>query len=352
MKKVLLFGLISIASAGMFTVFGQKATTRAKVTANSIPTIKSEADTISYAYGAAIVEGLPAYLTQLGVLVDAEAIKAEYASRIEAELDKTKKTKLEKESLAKVDSVTKANDKNINDFIAGFKKTMTDNTTSKSFQTGITVAGQVSGSLDNFSKEIIGNEKAFNRDAFIYAFVAALKKDKPLVNIENPQALIQEKAQLAQQRKEIEEGEKLQIQFSDKIAENTKFMAENKTKPGVVTLASGLQYKVITEGTGAKPTATDVVKVHYKGTLLDGTPFDSSYDRGEPATFSVGQVIKGWTEALTLMPVGSKWILYIPYDLAYGARDQGTIKPFSNLIFEVELLDIINQDSLNTVDGE
>ncbi len=97
---------------------------------------------------------------------------------------------------------------------------------------------------------------------------------------------------------------------------------------------------MITEGTGAKPTATDRVKVHYHGTLIDGTVFDSSVERGEPATFGVGQVIKGWTEALQLMPVGSKWALYIPYDLAYGGRDTGKIKPFSNLIFEVELLGI------------
>ena len=101
-----------------------------------------------------------------------------------------------------------------------------------------------------------------------------------------------------------------------------------------------MQYKVITNGTGEKPTATDRVKVHYHGTLMDGTVFDSSVERGEPTVFGVGQVIKGWTEALELMPVGSKWILYIPYDLAYGGRDAGKIKPFSNLIFEVELLEI------------
>jgi FKBP-type peptidyl-prolyl cis-trans isomerase FklB len=105
-------------------------------------------------------------------------------------------------------------------------------------------------------------------------------------------------------------------------------------------LPDGLQYQVITEGTGEKPTISDRVKVHYHGTLTDGTVFDSSIERGEPAVFGVAQVIKGWTEALQLMPVGSKWILYIPYDLAYGGRDAGKIKPFSNLIFEIELLDI------------
>ncbi|MBF0572718.1 MAG: FKBP-type peptidyl-prolyl cis-trans isomerase [Desulfamplus sp.] len=119
------------------------------------------------------------------------------------------------------------------------------------------------------------------------------------------------------------------------------FLKENKTKEGVVTLPSGLQYKIITKGTGAKPTADKKVKCHYKGTTIDGKEFDSSYKRGEPATFQVGGVIKGWTEALQLMPVGSKWMLYIPSDLAYGDRGAGgAIAPGSTLIFEVELIGI------------
>jgi FKBP-type peptidyl-prolyl cis-trans isomerase len=119
------------------------------------------------------------------------------------------------------------------------------------------------------------------------------------------------------------------------------FLAENKTKEGVVTLPSGLQYKVLTPGTGPKPAATDTVVCQYKGTLLDGTEFDSSYKRGQPATFAVGKVIKGWTEALELMPVGSKWQLFIPADLAYGERGAGNvIPPNATLIFEVELVSI------------
>jgi len=122
-----------------------------------------------------------------------------------------------------------------------------------------------------------------------------------------------------------------------------KFLEENKKKKGVTTLPSGLQYEVITMGTGAKPSLTDRVKVHYHGTLTDGTVFDSSVQRGEPATFGVTQVIKGWTEALQLMPVGSKWKLYLPYDLAYGDRGApgGKIGPYATLIFEVELLEIV-----------
>jgi FKBP-type peptidyl-prolyl cis-trans isomerase FklB len=125
--------------------------------------------------------------------------------------------------------------------------------------------------------------------------------------------------------------------------EGDAFLAENKTKDGVVTLPSGLQYKILKEGTGPKPTAKDSVVCNYKGTLLDNTEFDSSYKRGQPATFPVGQVIKGWTEVLQLMPVGSKWEVFVPSDLGYGARGAGPgapIGPNATLIFEIELLSI------------
>jgi FKBP-type peptidyl-prolyl cis-trans isomerase len=119
------------------------------------------------------------------------------------------------------------------------------------------------------------------------------------------------------------------------------FLAANKSKPGVVTLPSGLQYEIMKAGTGPKPLATDKVKCHYHGTTIEGKVFDSSVDRGQPASFPVGQVIPGWTEALQLMPVGSKWKLFIPANLAYGEKGAGAdIKPNSTLIFEVELLEI------------
>lgn len=123
-----------------------------------------------------------------------------------------------------------------------------------------------------------------------------------------------------------------------------EFLAENGKRSEVTTTASGLQYEVIEAGNGAKPAATDTVQVHYHGTLIDGTVFDSSVNRGMPATFGVHQVIKGWTEALQLMPVGSKYRLYIPQDLAYGAHPHpgGAIQPFMALIFDVELLAIEN----------
>ena len=133
--------------------------------------------------------------------------------------------------------------------------------------------------------------------------------------------------------------EKMLIQGEANKKQGDAFLAENKTKDGVVTLPSGLQYKILKEGTGPKPTTTDTVVCNYKGTLLDNTEFDSSYKRGQPATFPVSGVIKGWTEALQLMPVGSKWELFVPADLAYGARGGpgGGIGPNATLVFEVEL---------------
>lgn len=126
------------------------------------------------------------------------------------------------------------------------------------------------------------------------------------------------------------------------IEQGKAFLEENKKRPGVVTLNSGLQYEVINEGNGKKPQATDRVKCHYEGTLIDGTLFDSSIQRGEPAVFGVNQVIPGWVEALQLMSEGSKWKLYIPSDLGYGARGAGEmIPPHSTLVFEVELLEVL-----------
>ncbi len=134
---------------------------------------------------------------------------------------------------------------------------------------------------------------------------------------------------------------KMQLAGEANKKEGEAFLAANKAKEGIVTLPSGLQYKILKEGTGLKPTASDSVVCNYRGTLLDNTEFDSSYKRGQPATFPVGQVIHGWTEALQLMPVGSKWQLFIPSDLAYGPRGAGgDIGPDATLIFEVELLSI------------
>lgn len=174
-----------------------------------------------------------------------------------------------------------------------------------------------------------------NIDDLLAGFEAALKSDSSAMKMtpERAQSFLNTyfvEAQAKESQKTKEEGE--------------KFLAENKTKDGVITTESGLQYKVEKEGTGAKPTASDQVKVHYTGTLLDGTKFDSSVDRGEPAVFGVGQVIKGWTEILQIMPVGSKYVIWVPSDLGYGEHGTRGIKPNSVLKFEVELLDIVKDD--------
>ena len=151
------------------------------------------------------------------------------------------------------------------------------------------------------------------------------------------------RAALMQVQKDMQEKQQAKMQQMGEAnkKEGEAFLAANKTKEGVVALPSGLQYKILKEGSGAKPAAADSVVCNYRGTLINGTEFDSSYKRGEPATFPVGGVIKGWTEALQLMPVGSKWQLFIPAELAYGERGAGAeIGPGATLIFEVELLSI------------
>lgn len=176
--------------------------------------------------------------------------------------------------------------------------------------------------------------KSIDRDNLVAGFIAGvLNKDQKLT-MEEAQMYVQEVMNAANEKK-------MEAQFGDNRIAGEKFLAENKTKEGVQVTPSGLQYKIIKKGKGAIPTETDKVSVHYRGTLLDGTEFDSSYKRNKPTEFAANQVIKGWTEALTMMPVGSKWELYIPQELAYGSRNQGQIKPFSTLIFEVELLDIV-----------
>ncbi len=163
------------------------------------------------------------------------------------------------------------------------------------------------------------------------------------------------KAVLTEVQNEVrkEQQEKMKAAADKNKADGQAFLEANKSKEGVKTTASGLQYKVITEGTGPKPTASDTVVCNYRGTLIDGKEFDSSYKRGEPATFPVGGVIKGWTEALQMMPVGSKWQLFIPPDLAYGERGAGAeIGPDSTLIFEVELISIKPPEADKTKDQD
>lgn len=199
---------------------------------------------------------------------------------------------------------------------------------SVSYALGLNIGADLSKNMENFPGGSV------NKDAMIVGLVQALKGDSANYKM-NPND-IQEFLQTYFQRASEEERMKAQLK-------NEEFLSENKKKDGVVVTESGLQYKVITQGTGAKPKAEDVVRVHYTGKLTDGTVFDSSVQRGEPAEFPVNQVIPGWTEALQLMPIGSKWELTIPAKLGYGERPAGPIPANSILQFEVELLDIVKK---------
>lgn len=177
--------------------------------------------------------------------------------------------------------------------------------------------------------------KTMNIEAMAQAFRSSSLGEEVKISEEDANALIQ-KFFMEENDREAQEN----------LEAGNKFLEENGKREGVTTTESGLQYEVLTEGTGEKPAATDQVRVHYHGTLIDGTVFDSSVDRGEPTVFGVNRVIPGWTEALELMPVGSKWKVYIPAELAYGERGAGAnIGPNSALVFEVELLEIVKDDN-------
>src|SRR5450432_3956034 len=189
----------------------------------------------------------------------------------------------------------------------------------------------------NIGKSFRKDSVDVNSAVFARGVKDAITGAKPLLTDEELKAVFTELQ--AELKKRQDDVTRAAGETNQKAGET--FLAENKTKDGVVALPSGLQYKIITAGTGPKPAETDSVVCNYRGTLLDGTEFDSSYKRGQPATFPVNGVIKGWTEALQLMPVGSKWQLFVPADLAYGDRGAGAdIGPGATLIFEVELMSI------------
>ncbi len=168
------------------------------------------------------------------------------------------------------------------------------------------------------------------------------KNGKPAMTDEEAREYVMSFINKREEAKMVQQNEANKELFKDYIAENEAFLVKNKERPEVKVTDSGLQYEVIKMGTGPKPTPGSTVRVHYIGTLIDGTEFDSSYKRGEPAEFPLSGVIQGWTEALQLMPAGSKFKLYLPENLAYGASGAGsTIKPFSTLVFDVELLEIV-----------
>ena len=229
-----------------------------------------------------------------------------------------------------VDSTTWA------DFVKGIEEGINKATKKdRAYTAGVQIGQQLSADMfEGMNSQLFGNDstQSLSKANFMAGFIAAIK---------NSAIVSQEEAQeYAKTHTEAIKAKAMEAQYGENKAAGEKFLAENKTKEGVVTTESGLQYKIIKAGKGEIPTKSSTVNVHYKGTLIDGTEFDSSYSRNAPTSFRADQVIAGWTEALTMMPVGSKWELYIPQELAYGVRDAGKIKPFSALVFEVELLEI------------
>ena len=222
------------------------------------------------------------------------------------------------------------------DFVRGIKEGMKNTSAKeKAYMAGMQIGQQVSGDMyEAINNQLFAGDSTttMSKENFLAGFIAAVEENS-LVTADSASVYVRTKSE------EIK-TKALEAKYGEYKKENEEFLANNKSKDGIKVTESGLQYRIIKEGKGEIPTKTSRVKVHYKGTMIDGTEFDSSYERKEPTTFRADQVIKGWTEALTMMPVGSKWELYIPQELGYGSREAGKIKPFSTFIFEVELISI------------
>ena len=260
--------------------------------------LKSDVDTLSYAIGMAQTQGLKEYL------VGSLDIDTAY----------------------------------INDFIKGLNEGANagDNKKKAAYYAGIQIGQQISNRMmKGINHEVFGDDstKTISLRNFMAGFVSGVTGKNGLMTVDSASNVAQRLIQDIKARE-------LEVQFGENKAAGEKFLADNAKKEGVVTLPSGVQYKVIKEGTGAIPADTSLVKVNYEGRLINDSIFDSSYKRGNPTTFRANQVIKGWTEALCKMPAGSIWEVYIPQELAYGEREQNIIKPFSALIFKIELLEV------------
>ena len=260
--------------------------------------LKSDVDTMSYAIGMAQTQGLKEYL------VGSMGVDTAY----------------------------------IAEFIKGLNEGVNagENKKKAAYFAGIQIGQQISTRMvKGINHELFGEDstQTISLKNFMAGFISAVTGKKGLMTMDQAQETATQKMQ------EIKARE-MEKKYGENKAAGEKFLAENAKKEGVKTLDGGVQYKVIKEGTGAIPTDTSLVKVHYEGRLINDTIFDSSYKRGEPATFRANQVIKGWTEALCHMPAGSVWEVYIPQEQAYGERQQNKIDPFSALIFKIELLEV------------
>ena len=226
----------------------------------------------------------------------------------------------------------------MDDFIKGLNDGANagDDKKKAAYYAGIQIGQQISNQMvKGINHEVFGEDstKTISLKNFMAGFITGTTGKKGLMTIEQA-------AQIAQTKMMAIKAKNMEKEYGPNKAAGEKFLAANKKKPGVVTLPSGVQYKVIKEGNGPMPKDTSMVKVNYEGKTIDGKVFDSSYKRGEPVDLRANQVIKGWTEALVRMPAGSVWEVYIPQQLAYGEREQGQIKPFSVLIFKIELLSV------------
>ena len=288
MKKLTIVAAMAIVAAG-FTACGNGAPK-----AN----LKSDVDSMSYAIGMAQTNGLKEYLVdRLGV------------------------------DTAYMDQFIKGLNEGAN---AG------DNKKKAAYYAGIQIGQQISNQMvKGINHEVFGDDstKTISLKNFMAGFISGTTGKKGLMTVDQAETVARTKMQ------EIKAKEMEKVYGPNKEA-GEKFLAANAKKDGVKTLESGVQYRVIKEGTGAIPADTSLVKVHYEGRLLNDSVFDSSYRRGEPITLRCNQTIKGWTDSMVHMPAGSTWEVYIPQELAYGEREQGQIKPFSVLIFKIELLEV------------
>ena len=288
MKKFSFMATLAIVAAGMVSC--GKSTPKAN--------LKSDVDTLSYAIGMAQTQGLKEYLVER-MDVDTTYMK---------------------------------------EFIKGLNEGANagDDKKKAAYYAGIQIGQQISNiMMKNINREVFGNDstKTISLKNFMAGFVSGVTGKNGLMTAEQASMTAQSKMQQMK-------AEQMMKQYGPNKEKGEKFLAENAKKEGVKTLPSGVQYKVIKEGTGAVPADTSKVKVNYEGRTIEGKVFDSSYKRNQPLTLRCNQTIKGWTDAMVHMPVGSTWEVYIPQDLAYGDREQGDIKPFSVLIFKIELLGI------------
>ena len=300
MKKNLIIALALVAGASLSTVDAAKK--KKVVVVEQVPVVETfglnnSSDSVSYAAGMAATQGLVPYLLQQKVDT---AYMADFVNAV-------------KETVAK-----DVNDPKV-----------------KAYLMGVSIAQQLSERmLPGLMKEFQDSPDSISAKVFYKGFTDALLQDTTFFKAADAEALIKAKADAAAAARD----EKL---YGANRKAGEEFLKENAKKDGVFVLPSGLQYKVLKQGTGAVPSLNDKVLVNYEGRLIDGTVFDASANHGDkPAEFRPTDVIKGWTEALTMMPIGSKWQVYIPYDIAYGSREAGQIKPYSALIFDIELVGI------------